>query len=176
MFIIIGPTKEFTKFEVNTIRDFVYSGGILLLSAGYGESESIDPILDVFGLGVMNIPLGSYPWIIDYGSQENLSMKELELYWHKPKFMDAYPLSCKGDYIPYITIHHENRDFDVIIGKRYGRGEVVMISDSRFLLDENLERIPYSTDTVPQYRIQWVGNIELVHDILEDIKKRGVSI
>lgn len=97
MFIVIGPTKKFTTSEANLIKDFVYNGGILILSAGYAESESIDPILKVFGLNVVNTPLGSYPWIIDYESDEDLSMKELELYWHKPKFMEAYPLSCKGD-------------------------------------------------------------------------------
>jgi hypothetical protein len=174
--IIIAPTKKYTSTEANIIKNFVHDGGILILSAGYGESKSVSPILDIFNIRIMNAPLGSYPWIIKYHTGENLSQKDLENYWHKPKFIEAYPILCNGSYIPYSSVFNEGKRYDLIVGKIYGKGAVLVIGDSRFLLNENLERLSHLTATTPPYKIQWVGNIELLHDVFGDLKVRGVSV
>ncbi len=174
--VIIGPTKKYTLSEADTIKNFVYSGGILVLSVGYSESESVDLILNEFDLSIVNIPLGSYPWVIDYHTGGNLSQENLETYWHRPKFMEVYPVLCECNYIPYSSISYKDRKFDLIIGKLYGNGAIVLIGDSRFLLDENLERLSDPAIVVPQYKLQWVGNIEILRGIFSDLKERGVSI
>ena len=49
---------------------------------------------------------------------------------------------------------------------------VVLIGDSRFLLDENLE---YSLDPArlgkPLFAALWIGNIELLKDIITDYEE-----
>jgi hypothetical protein len=160
--IIIAPTKIFDINEINYIRNFVYNGGTLLLSAGYNERDAVKDILNIFGLDILNIPLGSYPW---------KSGSELRELWHDPKFMDAYPIRSKGDYESYFSIYNKKEKYDLIVRKSYGKGNIILIGDSRFLLDENLERIAVSPEQFSSYEYRWLGNLELFHDILNKCRK-----
>ncbi|MDD4653533.1 MAG: hypothetical protein PHQ34_15025, partial [Methanothrix sp.] len=169
--IIIAPNEDYTAKEAQEIRQFVNSGGLLILCAGYKSAGPLITILKSFGLEIGDIPLGSFPWIEEThatGGQAIVSPENLRLYWHKPKFMEAYPVRADGDYMPITWMRYNDVVYNLIIQKKVGLGNVVLIGDSRFLLNENLEHLSQGEgkENREQYQLQWLGNIELLRKIL----------
>jgi hypothetical protein len=169
--IIIAPNEDYTAKEAQEIQQFVNSGGLLILSAGYKSAGPLSPILKSFGLEIGDTPLGSFPWIEEThatGGQAIVSPENLRLYWHKPKFMEAYPVRADGDYTPITWMRYNGVVYNLIIQKKAGQGSVVLIGDSRFLLNENLEHLSQGAgkENREQYQLQWLGNVELLLKIL----------
>lgn len=171
--IIIGPTKGYSSEEVQTLKSFVENGGLLIISAGYESIEPLKPLFDVFNINVFNVPLGSPPWIVESHGQSAgvVSEENLGVYWHKPKFMDAYPVNAEGNFTSVASLQHEGSNYNLIISKMFEKGEVVLIGDSRFLLNENLEYLTLGSDeSKKDYQLQWLGNIELLKSIISQYK------
>jgi hypothetical protein len=169
--IIIAPNEDYTAKEAQEIQQFVNSGGLLILCAGYKSAVPLSTILKSFGLAIADTPLGSFPWIEEThatGGQAIVSPENLRLYWHKPKFMEAYPVRADGDYTPIAWMRYNGVLYNLIIQKKAGLGNVVLIGDSRFLLNENLEHLSQGAgkEDREQYQLQWLGNIELLQKIL----------
>jgi hypothetical protein len=169
--IIIAPNEHYTQEEANQLRDFVDRGGMLIISAGYESAGPLDSVLRSFGLQIGDLPLGSPPWIEEtHGTmgQATVSPENLKRYWHEPKFMEAYPVSAHGEFRPITWMRYGNDTYNLILQKKVGLGDVVLIGDSRFLLNENLEYLSLGTgrETREQYQLQWLGNIELLREIL----------
>jgi hypothetical protein len=170
---IIAPTRTYSRREVRKITSFVENGGLLILSVGAMEKNAVNPLLHAFEMDIGNIPLGPVPWIIEtHGMTPQISDEDLERYWHDPKFMEVYPVAGSGSVTTYASLTYLGQTFNLIIAKQYGKGMVVLIGDSRFLLDENLE---YSLDPAqlgkPTFAAMWVGNIELLKDIITDYQE-----
>jgi len=169
--IIIAPNEDYSAREAQEIHQFVNSGGLLILCAGYKGAGPLSPILKSFGLEIADTPLGSFPWIEEThatGGQATVSPENLRRYWHKPKFMEAYPVLADGDYTPIAWMRYNGALYNLIIQKKAGLGNVVLIGDSRFLLNENLEHLSQGAgkENREQYQLQWLGNIELLRKIL----------
>jgi hypothetical protein len=99
--------------------------------------------------------------------------EDLERYWHQPKFMEAYPVLAAGECKPIAWLNYGGVGYNLAVSKRFGKGEVVLVGDSRFLLNENLE---YASDLPgkedwEQYQLQWLGNIELLRKIISDYQE-----
>ncbi len=172
-FFIIGPSKRYTWDEVQTLKDFVSGGGLLVISAGYDSKEPLDILLNEFGMNISRIPLGSPPWIVETHGQTSgvISQENLDKYRHKPKFLDAYPLEASGNYTSITSLKHDGIIYNLVISKAFGSGEVVLIGDSRFLLNENLEYLTIGPgETKTDYQLQWLGNIELLKGIISQFK------
>jgi len=127
--------------------------------------------LKSFGIGIGDLPLGSFPWIEEThatGGQAIVSPENLRRYWHKPKFMEAYPILADGEYEPIAWMRYNGVAYNLIIQKSVGQGNVILIGDSRFLLNENLEHLSQGVgkENREQYQLQWLGNIELMQKIL----------
>jgi hypothetical protein len=169
--IIIAPNEDYTAKEALEIKEFVEAGGLLILCAGHKSSGPMDLILKSFGLGIGDLPLGSFPWIEEThatGGQAIVSPENLRRYWHKPKFMEAYPVLADGEYEPIAWMRYNGVAYNLIIQKSVGQGNVILIGDSRFLLNENLEHLSQGVgkENREQYQLQWLGNIELMQKIL----------
>ncbi len=169
--IIIAPNEDYTTKEALEIKQFVESGGLLILCAGHKSAAPLDLVLKSFGLGIRDLPLGSFPWIEEThatGGQAIVSPENLKRYWHKPKFMEAYPVQADGEYTPIAWMRYNGETYNLIIQKKAGQGNVILIGDSRFLLNENLEHLSLGTgkESREQYQLQWLGNIELMRKIL----------
>jgi len=173
--VIIAPTKTYSKKETKEIKNFVKNGGLLLMSVGCNEKESVETLLETFEMDIEEMPLGPIPWITDtHSPSPTISQEDLEKYWHEPKFMEVYPLGCRGTCHVYASISYLGKTYDLIIGREYKKGRVILIGDSRFLLNENLEFSVESTRrNKPQYLTFWVGNIELINDIFVDFNRAG---
>lgn len=154
--VFIAPTKTFTKDEVNFLRDFVYTGGLVIVSVGYLDKGASMPLLDEFGFNIAPIPLGPVP------------LRELELpreYFNETKFIDSWPILIKneGTHVFYAA-QFDNQSYPIVTFRRYGEGGFLLIGDSEFLLDKNLEG--EST--------YWEGNIIFIRNVFEALKNEGV--
>jgi hypothetical protein len=171
--VIIAPTRGYSSGEVKNIVSFVEQGGLLILSAGATERDAVVPFLNRFEMDIGNVPLGPVPWIIEtHGRTPEITQENLDKYWHEPKFMEAYPVGGSNPYKSYASLTYLGQTYELIISKQYGKGMVVLIGDSRFLLDENLE---YSLEPSrlgkPVFAAIWVGNVELLRDIITDFQE-----
>jgi hypothetical protein len=82
--------------------------------------------------------------------------------------MEAYPVLADGEYQPIAWMRYNGVAYNLIIQKSVGQGNVILIGDSRFLLNENLEHLSQGEgkENREQYQLQWLGNIELLRKIL----------
>ncbi|MBU7018721.1 MAG: hypothetical protein HXS44_14520 [Theionarchaea archaeon] len=173
VFVIIAPTRKYSSGEAKEIASFVEKGGLLIMSVGFNEKYAVQPLLDIFQMDIWGIPLGPVPWIIEtHGRTPQISDEDLDKYWHEPKFMEVYPVAGASPCMSYASLTYLGQTYDLIISRQYGQGMVVLIGDSRFLLDENLE---YSLDPArlgkPLFAALWAGNIELLKDVITDYKE-----
>ncbi len=174
--IIIAPNERYTQEEASRLKNFVEGGGMLIISAGLKSAGPLDSILKSFGLQIGDLPLGSPPWIEEtHGTmgQATVSPENLKRYWHEPKFMEVYPVSAHGEFRPITWMRYGNDTYNLILQMKAGLGDVILIGDSRFLLNENLESLSLGAgmDTREQYQLQWLGNIELLREILTGHKE-----
>jgi len=177
--IIIAPNEDYTAKDALEIKEFVEAGGLLILCAGHKSAGPMDLILKSFDLRIGDLPLGSFPWIEEThatGGRAIVSPENLRRYWHKPKFMEAYPVQADGEYKPITWMRYNGVTYNLIIEKRAGQGNVILIGDSRFLLNENLEHLSQGVgkENRGQYQLQWLGNIELLKKILT-VQKFGMT-
>jgi len=121
--VLIAPSTPFTKREISWIRDFIYRGGTLMLTVGWEEREASVPLMESFGLSIDYLPLAQFISTLPYANQ-------------KVKFFEAWPVVSsdqKGEVIAaYQTL-------PVIVKKPYGKGQVILIGDSSFFWNQNLE-------------------------------------
>ncbi len=175
---ILAPNIPYTSDEISSLRKFVEDGGLLVISAGQKSRVPIAALLDSLSIQIGNLPLGSPPWIVEtHGNlQGTVNPENLKKYWHEPKFMEAYPISASGNYTPITWLSYGGNGYNLIISKSLRHGEVVLIGDSRFLLNENLEYLSegQAMETKEQYQLQWLGNIELLREILTKHKEGKV--
>lgn len=179
IFIIISPTSNYGKEQILHIEKFVEDGGLLIISAGYNNKIYLDPILKLFGIDIGETPLGSVPWIVETHNDQQLgtvTLENLKKFWNKPKFMEAHPVFAEGDFTPITWMKYQGVPYNLIISKPYGKGKIILIGDSRYLLNENLEQLtldlgPDVEESKEQYQMQWLGNIELFSDIISKYEK-----
>jgi hypothetical protein len=138
MLIEIAPLKPFTASERRIIREFVEKGGIFILTVGYDSRDASQSLLDEFGfyIGSAVNPDGTVPVPEPFGH-------------FKAPYYDA------GDYVAYVRFHAAwpvgCREPDahpiawgpkatpVILLRSVGKGKVVVIGDTGFAMNKNLE-------------------------------------
>jgi len=103
------------------------------------------------------VPLGPVPYI-----EENPSAYEQE-----PRFVDAWVVSIKENQYPtevFYNISFNDISYPLIALKKVDAGGLLVIGDSQFLLDENIEM---------KYEY-WPGNIDLLTTIIQELQTIGV--
>ena len=53
--VIIAPTKGYATKETSILNDFVKSGGMLIISAGYDNRVPLKPVLESFDIEIGDI-------------------------------------------------------------------------------------------------------------------------
>ncbi len=139
LYIVVAPTRDFAHDEVERICDFIDTGGTLLIAQGYDEYCAAPRLLDTFGFSVMNIPLGPV---------------ETQAFGHEVEFVSAWPLTSTNSSAEVIA---KGWDYPIAAVLNRGRGRVVVVSDSRFLLSENLELKEY----------YYEGNVKFLEELLD---------
>lgn len=154
--VLIAPTRPFNQEEVADIDHFMSTGGLLLLSVGYNDKSGSQALLDRFGFDILPSPLGPVPYV-----DENPNASQNE-----PRFVDSWPIIIKDSSATQIfySIDFGGEVYPLVVFKQHGTGGILLIGDSQFLLDENIE-------TLYEY---WPGNIEFIKSIMEELRKEGV--
>jgi len=143
LLVSIAPGREFSRAERRAVREFVTNGGIFICTVGYDERGPSESLLSDFGFRVGGAPPGS-----------KVSAREPEpLGWFKSPYFDV------GDYQNYVRFHaawpvgwrdeegqqkakviaYGEEDLAVIVMRKVGRGKVVVIGDTGFAMNKNLE-------------------------------------
>lgn len=152
-FVVVSPTEKFNNEEIRALQELMQRGGLLLIGAGYSSRDVLLPILEMVGLDIMNLPLGSIPY--GYSNES------------EPKFMDAYPVTYETKNVTiFYSIEKDNITYPVVVFARYGEGGCLLIGDGKYLTDKNIEF----------YYKYHIGNINFLRDIFEMLRLMGVDI
>lgn len=150
VFVTISPQRPISDRDVAALQRFLERGGTAILAAGYGPARTIRKLEERFGFTITDSILGPVPIRekLDPGAflatRAELQMKEAwMLALHEPS--DWEQTRSVDNYL-------------VMAVKRVGEGRLLVISDGRFLLDENLEG----------EKEGWDGNIAVVRKFLEE--------
>jgi hypothetical protein len=150
--VFLAPTAAFSAEEVRFLQSYMTQGGVVILATGYDDKQASLPLLQAFNVDVEPIPLGPVPYV-----EENLS-----LYQNEPRFVDSWPLSFpQAQAQSYYNFTWDNLTYHLVVFLPWGVGGLVVIGDSRYLLDKNLESI-YD---------YWPGNILFIKYLLDEILK-----
>ena len=123
LLVLIAPSRPFSRREIGMISDFVKGGGTLMLSVGWEEKEASLSLMDAFGFSVDHLPLAQFISVIPAAGQ-------------RVRFFEAWPVMSRGEGGEVIAAY---KNYPVIMKKPYGKGTVVMIGDSSFFWNANLE-------------------------------------
>jgi len=121
LLFLIGPSKPFSRSDVRAIRRFVEDGGHLILAAGWEDLSGSMELWQEFGLQVEQRPLGRVLVKQPGGNVRLHKGWSIEVMHSDPEVL------CS----PW--------GYPAIVQLQVGKGSVVGIADTQFLLDCNLE-------------------------------------
>jgi hypothetical protein len=155
MILFNAPTKMFTQAEVQLLKQYISHGGLLVISTGFPDKDASMPLLREFQLDIDEIPLGPIPYV-----EENP-----EDYQKNPRFVDAWPILIGDNNTDILySINISNDTYVLMTFTKSGNGGLLLIGDSEFLTDKNIESL----------NDYWPGNIQFLKNILDEMKTRGV--
>lgn len=154
LLVFNAPTKAFTAEEVTFLDSYMTQGGVVVLATGYDDKEASLPLLRVFSVDIEPTPLGPVPYV-----EGNLT-----LYQNEPRFVDSWPVSfAENQMLSYYNFTWDEYSFHLVVFIKHGAGGLLVISDSQYLLDKNIESI-YD---------YWPGNILFLKYLLDELPLRG---
>ncbi|MDI6807961.1 MAG: hypothetical protein QME66_03120 [Candidatus Eisenbacteria bacterium] len=121
LLVVVAPARKYSNGEIDAVEEFVRGGGRLLMAVGYEESEPSRELLSRFGIEILGIPLAHL---------------ETEVSGETIQFNEAWPVHCDGKCKSVVS----KWGYPVVVEKNAGRGRLVVIGDSGFLLGKNLEK------------------------------------
>ncbi len=126
--------REFSEAELHAIDQFVNAGGILLLTVGRDHANASGPLLRRFGFGIgLDETSEPAPW-----GHFKSPYLEANGRWVYVRFHAAWPIRCEDPNARAIAYGRDNQP--VILLRRVGSGQVVLIGDTYFATNQNLER------------------------------------
>jgi hypothetical protein len=147
----IAPTTTFTTEEVTFLKQYMTNGGFIVLATGYEDKDASLPLLQAFDVDVEQTPLGPVP----YGESNTT------LYQNEPRFVDSWPLSFPmNQTISYYNFTWGDFTYHLVVFIKHGAGGLLVIGDSQYLLDKNIESI-YD---------YWPGNILFLKYLINEIQ------
>ena len=121
LLIIIAPAKPFAVWELKALDDFVRRGGFLIVTVGWEEKDASQGLLQYFHLNIGNIPLGR---VLPSQNAQGLT------------FYEAWPVIHEREDTEILC---QVWNYSLVVYKRYFKGGVLLVGDSSFLLNRNLE-------------------------------------
>jgi len=150
MLILNAPSQLITTDEVEFLSKYMSNGGIIILASGFTDKLAASNILDRYKIDILDVPLGPFPYV-----EENP-----EEYENEPRFVDSWPIVFDENIGQSYFNFTWNIDYHLMVFVKQGKGGLLLISDSQYLLDKNIESI-YD---------YWPGNIILIKNILDEFK------
>jgi len=146
VFVSIAPARRFTAAERKVLRAFVEGGGTFFCLVGAEEAAASDSLLADFGFRVSPSPV---PTVGRWREPEPLGHVRVA-YWDAKQhgagdyqagvqFHAAWPVAVEGDGAE--TLVSAPNGQPVVVSRHVGRGRVVVIGDTGFALNKNLEYV-----------------------------------
>jgi len=151
MLISIAPSRRFSKAERELVSDLVNSGGILVSTVGAEDARPSRPLLEQFDFylapspvgpsdsAAENEPMGHYPNHYGRFATEYLNAADYGQGDYKARVWvhAGWPVGCTAADVEILCRGFD--DLPLIIARRVGSGRVVLIGDSGFAMNKNLE-------------------------------------
>jgi hypothetical protein len=118
---LVAPARVFRPAEIRAYENFVRRGGSLFIAAGYEDSAGCRGLLQRFGLGLRNLPLGPI------SPKTNGS----PVY-----FVNAWPVTTEPGETRVLC---QDGDYPLMVSRHWAQGRVFLVGDSGFFLNRNLE-------------------------------------
>jgi hypothetical protein len=135
LLISIAPARKFSKTERAAVRDFVTKGGTFIIMAGLQRAEPSRSMLSQFGFTIGSPgPDHPEPQAMGHFKSPYLRAEDQRAY---VRFHAAWPVTCNDPAAQVIAYGHNN--LPVIVVRRLGAGRVVVIGDTCFAMNKNLE-------------------------------------
>lgn len=136
--LTVAPSRRFTKAEREAVRQFVEKGGIFVLTAGYDQRACSEDLLAEFGLGIGD---GSKAAGGDTGPKPFGFFKSPYFsagdYMSHVRFYSAWPVFATAPDAQILAYGPGN--VPAILMRRVGKGKVMLVGDSCFAMNRNLE-------------------------------------
>ncbi|UCF06884.1 MAG: hypothetical protein JSV33_07645 [bacterium] len=145
--VIIAPVKPFTEGESEVLDRFMEGGGWILYTCGAEERGGSHRYLGRHGLEVLDIPLTNFTATID-----------------------TFDVRVNEGWVVEVTngdaeVMAEQYGYPFIVRVRKGRGGMIFIADSSFLLNRNLEGM----------ETYYAGNIDFLRWLFSSLREERAS-
>ena len=134
LLVSIAPAREFSQSEIETVEAFVQKGGTLIMTVGYDEARGSASLLARFGFRIGDETSGE-PAPLGHFKSPYLESESRRVY---VRFHAAWPVRCTDPNARVIAYGRDNQP--VIMWRRVGTGKVVVVGDTCFAMNKNLEQ------------------------------------
>jgi hypothetical protein len=147
----VAPQRSFSVGEVNALLKAEERGAVVILTTGQPDSAGSKRLLDAHGFTLLPRPMGKVT-----PADPTASRRERE---KQPRFLDAWPIATLDGRdpaeVPGVEIIYRHGEDVVALFRRVGKGGLLLIADTRFFSDMNVEDMSG----------YWLGNLALIHDL-----------
>jgi len=138
MLISIAPARPFSRAERAAVRRFVEAGGIFICTVGADRAGPVEPLLEEFKLRVPPIPIPAHENV-----RESAPMGHFRTLYRPPgagydagvRVYHGWPVACA----PTDELVRGFHDLPIVALRDVGRGKVVLVGDTAFAMNKNLE-------------------------------------
>jgi hypothetical protein len=142
LLVAVAPSRRYTEKEIDAVENFLKNGGKMIVSVGFEELDGCRSLLNRFGIDVANIPLGHF--------DVETPPDTLSVTVH-----EGWPV--RFDRTSPTDVLLSKWELPLAVRRQIGKGEIIVIGDSSFFHDNNLE-------TLKSY---FAGNIAFLRKITE---------
>lgn len=137
LLVSIAPSRSFSKTEQAAIREFILNGGKFVFMAGLDRAGPSSSLLSMLGFSIGNPESNPVePEAMGHFKSPYLKTPSGDKRVHV-RFHAAWPVTCNDPSARVIANGHN--DLPVIILRQLGAGKVVVIGDTCFVENKNLE-------------------------------------
>ncbi|MCH7558103.1 MAG: hypothetical protein IIB56_11685 [Planctomycetes bacterium] len=135
LLVSIAPSRSFSKREQTAIKDFVTNGGTFIIMVGLDRADPSRSLLSLFGFTIgTSEQYPPEPEVMGHFKAPYLSSGDQRVH---VRFHAAWPIACNDPGARVIA--YGRNDSPVIILRPLGAGKVVVIGDTHFATNKNLE-------------------------------------
>ena len=140
MLVSVAPSRSFTDAERKIVQQFVEDGGVFICTVGAEEAAASQSLLEQFDI---RVPPSPVPTGGDWREPEPMGRKPSDYglgdYKVGVRFYAAWPVESRDKNTEILVRAVDNRP--VVVSRRIGSGRIVVIGDTGFAMNKNLEYI-----------------------------------
>jgi hypothetical protein len=121
--VVNAPRLPFAAGARRDLTAFMERGGTVILGCGYLDAAGSRSLLEPLGVSISGIPLGRF--------------FDMQAFGQRVSFMSAWPMDKVPAKAQVLCKTPDNKP--LMVSVPVGKGELVVISDSEFLLNRNVE-------------------------------------